>query len=108
MKNNKVWKKLLSLCLVGLFMLPMATFANTKTSVPTVSSRSVKNRELLLIDYSKMAEKFGISCNDLDKTNRPSGDRMKQCLTIAKDLHANLAAFLKKVRFSCRQNPKSE
>ena len=86
MKNNKVWKKLLSLCLVGLFMLPMTTFANTKTSVLKGSPKLVNDIVPIFQSYSKLAAKYLVDCDEVHNQRRVSGERLKYCLTIAKDL----------------------
>jgi uncharacterized coiled-coil DUF342 family protein len=89
MNYKNFWKTMLSFGLLVSLILPSASLANVKSKTP---SNLVKNE--IISRYNQLAAKYLVDCDDLAAQTRPSGERLKRCLTIAKELRDKFAEFI--------------
>lgn len=93
MNYKNFWKMILSLGLLVTLILPSAGLANAKTNAPMIPSRLFGDKSDALVKYGQLVAKYFADCNDLDKQERPSGEKLKRCLMIAKELRDRFTEF---------------
>ena len=91
MNYKNLWKLTLSSALLVALVLPAAGLANPKTHV---SPKAASDKKDVLAKYSQLAGKYLSDCEGLTEQVRPAGDRLKRCLTIAKELQDKLLEFV--------------
>lgn len=93
MKNYKnIQKMMLAFGLLVTLLLPGVGLVNAKTNTLPPAAKRVGNKDEIL-KFSKLADSFITNCSNLDNVPRPSGEQLKRCLTISKDLRDKMAAF---------------
>lgn len=94
MKNNKFWKQLMSVVLIGLILLPTGILANAP-KLTSSSPKASKDITPVMKEYSKLAAKYLADCDSIHTLPRPAGDRLKYCLTVAKELRDKIIEVTK-------------
>lgn len=90
------WRTMLSFGLLASMSLPPASLANVKADTPHIPLGLVK--DAALDNYSQLAAKYLSDCDHLvDKKPRPSGEELKRCLTIIKELRDKFDGFTQRL-----------
>jgi hypothetical protein len=90
---KNIQKMLVAFGLMMTFLLPGASLVKAKTNTLPSSAKRVGNKDEIL-KFSKLADSLITNCSNLDGVPRPSGEQLKRCLTISKELRDRMTAFL--------------
>lgn len=93
MNAKNFWKMMLSFGLLISLILPTAGLANAKLNASPLRSRLAADKRDELVKYGQLAAKYVSDCEGLTDQARPSGERLKRCLTIAKELRDKFTEF---------------
>ncbi|MGB7069754.1 MAG: hypothetical protein WBD22_09690 [Pyrinomonadaceae bacterium] len=85
--NNQLFKRTIVAILFVILMVQTSVLGNSRSGIP----------DRIITDYSKLADLFIADCDDLDDARRPSGERLRRCLTISKELFDKLNNFSKRL-----------
>jgi len=96
MKNRLFGKMMLSFAISVLLLLPSAGLANVKAGSLHTPPSLVPVKDEVLDKYSQLAAKYLTDCADLD-VSRPSGEKLKRCLTIVKELRDKFDGLLQRL-----------
>lgn len=93
MKYKNFLKMMAVFSLSVFLILPLAALANAKTTPPAASKQDRRFLEIV-IRYGGLGIKYIGDCGDVLEQQPPSGQRLRQCLTISEQLRDQFNEFL--------------
>lgn len=87
-KINMAWKITMGFAVLLSLTMGPATLANTRADTP---------KDAFVVQYDQLAAKYLTDCDNWDVDSRVSGEKLKRCLTVAKELRDKFDTFLQKL-----------